>query len=389
MKKKILAITGIRSEYDILYPVIKDLDSDARFDLRLAVCGTHLSAWHGYTASKVESDGFNITERIAYLSMSDKEIQRSKGVSILVDSLAKAVKRQRPDILLVVGDREESIAAAIVCNYMNVLFAHIGGGDTVFGNADDPIRFAASKLAHIHLATSRKSAENLLNIGEEKFRVFNVGNPGLDNIRMTPVICRRELSRMIGFDISGSDYLVFIKHPLSSEVGSAYSQMDISLRALKKFCLENGLKTVASYPNSDPGSPDMLKVIKRYGKESFIRFYKTMPRDIFVNLMRNALALAGNSSMGILEAPFYKLPVVNIGNRQKGRFHCGNVEFSGYDIKAIKKALRRACFDRKYRKRVFSLKNPFGGGRSAQKIKDILAAIDPKDKKWLVKHKMC
>lgn len=388
MKRKILAITGIRSEYDILYPVIDALRNSGNFNVKIVVSGAHLSDWHGNTVKKIEEDGFEIADKIDCLLMTNRKTQRAKGVGILIQALAQTVERECPDFLLFVGDREECIAATVVGNYMDVLVAHIGGGDPVYGNADDPIRFAGSKLAHIHLVTAKPYAENLKRIGEEEFRIFFVGNPAYANIANTPHVTLKDISQFLSFDISDSRYVVLLKHPLSSEKESAYEQMKITLQATEEFAEENNIKVAGIYPNTDPGSYDILNAIEEL-KSDKIKFFKTLPRNIFINLIRNSLALVGNSSMGILESPFYKLPVVNVGNRQKGRLNAGNVEFVGYDVELIKKNLYKACFDNDYRKNISSLENPYGDEKAPEKIKDILLSIDLNDSKWYVKKKLC
>jgi len=387
MKKKVLAITGIRSEYDILYPVLKELNKDEEFELEIVVTGAHLSDWHGFTLKKIEKDGFKIADKIDYLLMTNRETQRAKGVGILIEGLTQTVERVKPDFLLVVGDREESIATSIVGNYMQILTAHIGGGDPVFGNADDPIRMACSKLAHIHFVTSKQYAENLKKLGEEEFRICFVGNPALSNILETKYLSRKELSEYLKTDIENNEYIVMLKHPLSSEVEESYFQMKITMEAIKKFSSKHNYKVIGIYPNTDPGSYDIIKVINDYENEN-IKFYKTLPREIFVNVMRNAKALVGNSSMGMLEAPFYKLPVINIGNRQKGRLNAGNVEFVEYDIDKIIKAIEKACFDENYREKIKKLENPYGDGTAHKKIVEFLKQVDLNDKKWYVKKKL-
>ncbi len=388
MKKKILAITGIRSEYDILYPVIDILRKDSNFEVKVVACGAHLTDWHGVTLKQIEKDGFRIADKINYLLMTGRKTQRPEGVGILTQALSKTVEREKPDFILVVGDREESIAAAIVGNYMNVLVVHIGGGDPVYGNADDPMRFAVSKLAHLHFTFAKEYAENLLKTGEERFRVFCAGNPALERIKNTPYIPIKRISKIINFDVSNKRFLILIKHPLSSEKEGVYSQMKVTLDSLLEFCEAEKIKVIGIYPNTDPGALDILKVIKEFDKFKSIKFFKTLPQEIFVNLLRNALALAGNSSMGILEAPFYNLPVVNIGNRQKGRLNAGNVEFVNYDKKSIKKALLRACFDKRYRDYVKKLKNPYGDTYASRRIKNKLSSIDTNEKKWYVKKNL-
>ena len=166
-KIKVLAVTGIRSEYDILYPVLDILRTDQLFDVRLVISGAHLTDWHGDTIRQIKEDGFVVVDSIDSFFMTDRFVRRAKGVGLLILGLTQTAERERPDMLLVVGDREESIATTIVGNYMSIPTAHLAGGDTVFGYADDTIRFAASKLAHIHFPFSKKSSENLKRIGEE------------------------------------------------------------------------------------------------------------------------------------------------------------------------------------------------------------------------------
>jgi GDP/UDP-N,N'-diacetylbacillosamine 2-epimerase (hydrolysing) len=269
-------------------------------------------------------------------------------VMIETYSLSQTVERESPNFLLVVGDREESIATALVGNYMDVLVAHVGGGDPVYGNADDPIRFAVSKLAHIHFTTALEYAENLKKIGEEEFRIFFVGNPAYFNIEKTPFKSLDEISNILNFDISDGNYIVLIKHPLSSEKESSYLQMKITLDAIKGFCEKYNFKAIGIFPNTDPGAYDILKAINEINSPN-IKFFRTLEREIFVNIIRRAKCLVGNSSMGILEAPYYKIPVVNVGNRQKGRLNAGNVEFVEYNTDIIIKAIEKAVFDESYR----------------------------------------
>lgn len=387
MKKTILAITGIRSEYDILYPVLKELQANEKFDLKIVATGAHLSDWHGFTVEKIKEDGFEIVEKIDYLLMTNRKTQRPKGIGLLIEGLTQTVERLNPDIMLFVGDREESIATCVVGNYMDVLVAHIGGGDTVYGNADDPIRIACSKLAHIHFATANVYAENIKKLGEEEFRICFSGNPALNNIVTTKEISRQDLSQFLGMDIDTNDYIVVLKHPLSSEVENSYKQMMITMLAVKRFSDKKNIKVIGIYPNTDPGSYDILRAIDENCNNN-IKFYKTLPREIFINLMRNAKALIGNSSMGILEAPLYKLPVVNVGNRQKGRLNAGNVEFVSYDIEKIEQSLEKACYDVSYRRMILELVNPYGDGYAHKKIVSFLENIDLNDRKWYVKKKL-
>ena len=383
---KILVLTGIKSDYDILYPSINELLSRGH-QVLLVVSGAHLSDYHNNTYKRIEKDGFIIEEKIDSLLSTDRSVQRSKGSGILIQGLTQTVERTDPNFIMVLGDREESIAAAVVGNYMEKLVVHIGGGDPVYGNADDPIRFAVSKLAHIHCCSAKAHINNLRKIGEEDFRIFLTGNPAYDNIDSEQEIKKQEL--MIQLGISNENYIVLIKHPLSSEVGEATVQIELVLQAMEKFCTKNNFQVVCIPSNSDPGSYEMKLVIENYSDAKWFIRADTLPRLQFVNLMRNAMALVGNSSMGILEAPHYKLPVVNIGNRQKGRLNAGNVEFVDYKPSKIIKAVEKACFDLNYRGLIRSLKNPYGDGTAARKISEALESVNFNDRKWFVKQKLC
>ena len=387
-KKKVLAVTGIRSEYDILYPILKEL-RDNGFDVKIVVSSAHLSDHFGSTIDRIIEDGFEVVDRIDTLFITSRLTQRAKGTGLLIYGLTQTVERENPDFLLVVGDREESIATAIVGNYMDKLVVHIGGGDTVFGNADDPVRFAVSKLAHIHCCSAQEYANNLINLSEDSFRVFWTGNPAYVNIAETEKMDLRRVSSLIDVDLTSGRYLMIIQHPLSSEVNDAYNQMKVTLEAVEEFCDNYEYQAVIIPPNSDPGSEKMRTVITEFNDSSNIHSLETLPRVLFINLVRHCHALVGNSSMGILEAPFYRLPVINIGNRQKGRLNAGNVQFISHDKDEIIRHLEKACFDKVYRDEVQKISNPFGDEHSAENVRKVIESVDLDDHKWYVKTKLC
>jgi len=372
MKKLVLAVTGIRSEYDIMSSVFRAIDNHPELELNLAVTGAHLSENFGYTINEIENDGFKIVDHIESLLSGNKESLRVKGLGIQLQGLVQTVLRIKPDFLLVLGDREESIATALVSTYMNIPLVHISGGDRVIGNADDQIRHAVTKLAHIHLTTNLESRNRILALGEQKFRVHNVGNPGLDRMIKTKKLSNSQLSKNLNFNIHKNEpYIILIQHALSSEVSGAYEQMKTTLEAVKKM----EIKTIISFPNSDAGGLEIIRAISEYEEIPFIYSAKNIPRLEFVNLMRGAACLIGNSSAGILEAPLLNLPVINIGNRQKGRLHAQNVEFVSHNKSKIIRAIKKAVFDKEYIKKVQKCSNPYGDGKSSDRIAQILASV--------------
>ena len=361
--------------------VFRAISSHPDLDLQLVVTGAHLSDSYGHTIDEIHRDGFLVVDEIESLLNGDQSSCRVKGLAIQLQGLVQSVARVRPDILLVLGDREEAMTTALVGAYMNIPVAHLCGGDRVIGNVDDQVRHAVTKLAHMHFVTNSESAERIIRLGEQSFRIFDVGNPGLDRLLEVPVINAAELSGLLGFKIVDDEpFVMLIQHVISTEVDQAYEQMKVSLDAVKEL----GIKTILSYPNSDAGGQQMIRAIHEYDSMPFLYAAKHIPRLQFVNLMRRASCLLGNSSAGILEAPLLKLPVINVGNRQRGRLHAENVQFIQHDKGQIIAALRKAIYDPAYRNSVATCSNPYGDGNSSNRIADILATI-PIDDTLLIK----
>lgn len=369
-KRLILGVTGIRSEYDIMSSVFRAIEDHPRLELQLIVTGAHLSPAFGHTVDNIRADGFTIAEEVQSLINGDDASSRVKGMGVQLQGLVQAAARIKPDMLLVLGDREEAMTTALVGAYMNIPVAHISGGDRVVGNVDDQLRHAVTKLAHLHYVTSDASAERVLRLGEEPWRVTNVGNPGLDRLLEVEHLSRGELGERLGLAIGdGAPLIVLIQHALSSEIDDAYQQMHTTLSAVAEL----GIPTALSYPNSDAGGQQMIRAIEEFRGLPNLSIAENVPRVEFVNLMRHASCMLGNSSAGILEAPLLHLPVVNVGNRQRGRLNAGNVEFVPHDRDAIVAAVRKAVWDEQYRADVRACHNPYGDGRSSARIAESIA----------------
>lgn len=380
-KRLILGVTGIRSEYDIMSSVFKAIANHPALDLQVVATGAHLSDGYGLTVREIEADGFKVVDKIESLLSADTSSSRVKSLAIQLQGLVQTVSRVNPDMLIVLGDREEAITTALVGSYMNIPVAHLAGGDRVVGNVDDQVRHAVTKLAHLHFTTNQESADRILKMGEQSFRVFNVGNPGLDRLISVPSLNLSEISDRLGFEIKDSEpYILLIQHVISTEINYAYEQMHITLEAIQKL----GIKTILSYPNSDAGGQQIIRAIKEFEHLPFLYTAKNIPRLEFVNLMRHAGCLLGNSSAGILEAPLLGLPAINIGNRQMGRLHAENVQFVRHNCDSIVQAIKTALFDRSYRDDVSRCCNPYGDGRSSERIANTLANT-PIDNSLLIK----
>ena len=380
-KKLIIGITGIRSEYDIMSSVYNEIEKRQSLDLKLIVTGAHLSKKYGETINEIKKDGFEIISVINSLQKENNLGSRVIGLGIQLQKIAYELIKLKPDFLIVLGDREESMTAGLLSSYMNIPLIHIGGGDRVIGNVDDQIRHSVTKLAHIHCVTNEESKKRILKLGEQPFRVFNFGNPGIDRFVKTPNVQLNKIPELKNFiDNENETYLLLIQHVISTEVKHAASQMETTLEAVKEI----GVKTIIIYPNSDAGSDEIIKVIKRYDGIKFIKVIKNIPRLSFVNILRKTACLIGNSSCGILEAPILKIPVINIGNRQKGRLHSENVNFVSHNKNEIKEAINKAINNKEYINYIQNCSNPYGDGNSSEKIVNLIDSITV-DRKLLIK----
>ncbi|MBL0314576.1 MAG: UDP-N-acetylglucosamine 2-epimerase (hydrolyzing) [Flavobacteriales bacterium] len=372
-QRKILAVTGARSEYDILFPVLEKLHQDADFELQVLVTGAHLSENFGRTVQYIEQDGFTIADRVYNLINTDQKIGRIISLGQQISGLAQCFDRIRPDIILIVGDREEAISVSLTGAYMDIAVAHIAGGDvTKDGNIDNSVRYAASKMSHIHFTILEQHRQTLLKLGEDDWRIHTVGNPALDRFLSLPEVSKQELSTNLGFDITHDDYLVLIQHPIITDFANEGKNIRVTLDAI----VSTGKKCLINYPNSDAGNHFIIEAYREYSaKHPQLFLFQNLDRITYVNLLRHASCLLGNSSSGLIEAPSLTLPVVNIGARQRGRVSAGNVIFVDNDKTQITSALSKSLHDQQYRSTLKTIQNPYGDGNSSKKIVEILRRI--------------
>jgi UDP-N-acetylglucosamine 2-epimerase (non-hydrolysing)/GDP/UDP-N,N'-diacetylbacillosamine 2-epimerase (hydrolysing) len=330
----------------------------------------HLTAEFGYTVKEIEKDGFKIDSKINVLHHKDTGTAMAKCIGQCLARIADSLEKIRPDILLVLGDRSEMLAGAIAATYMGIPVAHIHGGD-ISGNVDEPVRHAITKIAHIHFPATKESAERIIKMGEEPWRVHVVGAPGLDLALNAKLPEPRELARKYSLDLS-KPILLVVQHSVVTEAESASSQIRETLDAI----VELGYQTVLVYPNADAGGRRMIEVIKEYGKYSFIKAFKSIAREEFLGLMKLSSVMVGNSSSGIIEAPSFGLPVVNIGTRQMGRQRAENVIDVDYDREEIKEAIRKTLFDERFKEKARNCKNFYGDGKAGIRIANILVETE-------------
>jgi GDP/UDP-N,N'-diacetylbacillosamine 2-epimerase (hydrolysing) len=375
-KRQILGITAIRSEYFLQRPIFQAIMDHPELELGLVVTGAHLSSLHGHSVKEVEADGFPIVAKIDSLIHSDHDADRIKGAATQLGELTAVVDKRRPDWLLAPADREEAIMLSLCGSYMHLPIAHYAAGDRVVGNVDDMVRHAVSRLSHLLLTTHEAARGRLIQAGEEEWRVHNVGHSGLDRMRTAPELSLEELSKQLQVPTIKKPFVIVIQHSLSSEIEQAAEQMRVTLDAV----IASGLQAFISYPNSDPGSNQIIGVIEDFKRRHpELNVFRNIPDVPFVNLLREAAVLIGNSSLGLLEAPYLKLPVINVGHRQTTRHHAENVTFVPHDEQKILEVIRMKVAEGRK-----DCGNPFGDGHAGERVANLLAAT-PLDERLLNK----
>lgn len=378
-KIKILAITGIRSDYDFMSLVYKEISANKNFDFSLIVTGAHLLSRFGKTINEIKKDKIKIIKIIKSIKNPDEKGSRAISLGIQLKKITPIARELKPDFIIAVGDREESLTASILGSYLDIPVIHFGGGDRVVGNVDDQVRHAVSRLSNLHITTNKFSAERLIKSGEQKFRVKNLGNPGIDRFKKEKILPKCEIAKLLHFDLS-KPFFLFIYHPLSSEKNKSYKYTKLILSALKI----SKHRYIIIFPNSDEGSRGVIKAINEFRDQKTFKICKHLSRNIFVNLLKKSNGLIGNSSCGILEAPFLNLPVINIGNRQKKRVHGNNVIFVTHNKVEILNAITKVLTNYNFIKNIKKTKNLFGNGKMVNKFINFIYKVKIK-KKLLIK----
>lgn len=363
---KILALTSIRSDYDLLSPLYALLDKDESIDFRLLVSGAHLSREFGYTIDQIVKDGFEILLEIETLIHSDSLKSRLKTASLLLQNCIDIVAHFAPDVLLYAGDREDVMVGALLGTYLNIPTIHFYGGDhEVDGHQDTYIRHATSKLSSLHFVSTLEHKQRLLALGESEKRIFNIGSISLDrligvkNIRIDDSFMKK----------IPKNFSLLIFHPIFGE-DSAFVFENIL-----KVLIQKRIFAFVSYPNTDPGYNEINSVIKKYEHVEQFIFYKNLERDLFLNIFSRCDFIIGNSSSGIYEAASFKIPAINVGLRQLGRYADRNVIFCGNSFQEIANAIDTAS-SKEFLESLKDLKNPYGDGNSARKAYELIKQID-------------
>ncbi len=368
-------VTTSRADYGILVPVLERIQGDTDLRLHLIVAGAHLSPEFGLTVRAIEQDGFNIAERIEMLLSSDTPEGIAKSAGLGMVGFAQSYGRLRPDILLVLGDRFETHAAVAAALPFKIPVAHIHGGESTEGAIDDALRHSITKMSHLHFVATETYARRVSQMGEEPWRVVVSGAPGLDNLRRVRLLSRTQLDNQYNLPPK-APFLLVTYHPVTLE----YEQTESQVRELLAALAEVDATVVLTYPNADTGSRLIIQMLKEFTTQHpRSQLVVHLGTQAYLSMMKHAAAMVGNSSSGIIEAASFRLPVVNIGNRQRGRLRGKNVIDVGYSRAEILKGIKKAMSPR-FRAGLADLVNLYGDGHAARRIVGRLKRIELNDR---------
>lgn len=381
-KRKIAVFTGNRAEYGLMYPVLKAIALHPKLEYFLLVSGAHLQEDFGCTVGEIEKDGFQVYAKVKLTMEEDTVFSTAQAIGSGILSLSRILDNLKPDFLVVYADRFEGFSAVIAGTQMNIPTAHIEGGDlTEGGMLDDSVRHAMTKLAHLHFSTNEQAAERIRLLGEEPWRIYNVGLPSIDLIAAGHFMTPTELYDKYGIT-PDKPIVIFTQHPVSTEFEKADEQVKPSLEAMR-ILAEEDCQVIITYPNNDAGGRRIIKEIEKLKEERIknIQIYKSVGRYDYHGILNLCGKIGegvsvGNSSSGIKETPAVGCPAVNIGPRQEGRLRADNVIDVGYNRDEILDAVRKVLYDGKFRERCHNCKNPYGAGNAGEKIANVLATID-------------
>ncbi len=363
MKRKIFFLSVSRSDFDRYFSIIKSLNLINKSINTVLISGSHYSSRFGNTFRVIKKSGFKNIKAInkKYLTQKDKYVENIINITC---ELSKIISSKKPDILVVLGDRYEMISGPLACLDKNIPVIHIHGGAVTFGAIDDNIRHSITKLSHYHIVSHKKYFDRVLQLGEEKWRVKNLGAPGLDSLIEKGKKDFFKIDIVKKNKIKKKDYILVCLNPETR----ALDEIQNHTEQLIKFLSKRIELKVFTYPNSDPGCDIIISSFKKFSeKDNNCVLVKNFDDDTFYPILKNCKFLIGNSSVGIVEAASFNLPVINIGDRQKGKIIPSNVSNSKFNYKSLNKAYKNISSN-SFLSKINKLKNPYGDGKSGIKI---------------------
>ena len=371
--KKICIVTGTRAEYGLLKGLMKLIEESKEFELQVIAAAMHLAPEYGETYKIIEKDGFKISHKVEMLLSSDTETSTLKSLGLGIIEFSMALDQLKPDLMIVLGDRFEILSACQSAMVLKIPIAHIHGGELTEGTIDDAIRHSITKMSLFHFTASNIYRKRVIQLGEDPSRVFNTGAPGVDNIFQIELLDRKALSLSLEMDLSRPFFLVTY-HPVTLEKRSPTLAIKNLLEAMESF---EGYSIIFTMPNCDPAGREITKQLKdfthKYPKR--MKFFESLGQLRYLSALKEAEAVVGNSSSGLIEAPALKTPTINIGSRQRGRLCDNSVLNSGETSKDIILNLKKAISP-SFQGSIQSSGKLFGDGDATKKIFKLLQSID-------------
>jgi GDP/UDP-N,N'-diacetylbacillosamine 2-epimerase (hydrolysing) len=365
-------VTGTRAEYGLLYWLMKGIQTDNILSLQVVVTGMHLSPEFGLTFKEVENE-FDIDEKIETVLSSDTSIGLSKSMGLGQISFAECYERLKPDLIIVLGDRYEIFSAVSAAMVSRIPVAHLHGGEATEGLIDESIRHSITKMSHLHFTATEEYRKRVIQLGEQPNNVFNVGGMGIDNIKKLPLLGRKKFQEVIDFSLGEKTFLITF-HPVTLEKSTAKTQIINLLMALEEFDNCNYIFTKA---NSDTDGRIINQMIDDFAdkhRDRSVTFF-SMGQLRYLSALKYVDVVIGNSSSGLSEVPTFKIPTINIGDRQKGRMKASSVIDCSNGKKEIVEAINKALSS-DFQKELINTKNPYGTGGASKKIIEIIKEVD-------------
>ena len=367
--RTIAVVTGTRAEYGLLRWLMKEIRTTEGLALRLLVTGAHFSPRFGETWREIEADGFAIDEKIDMGLDGDGPVDIARSMGRALAGFAESFARQRPDIVVILGDRYEMLAVAQAAMLARIPIAHIHGGELTEGAIDDAIRHAITKMSHLHFAACAAYRARIIQMGEQPDRAFDVGALGIDGLMQLEPLDLAEIERVVGLELGGG-YVLATYHPVTLAADAGAAGLRAMLAALDLF---PQTAVVITGVNADPGHAALARALADYAarRPDRVRMIPSLGQRLYLAAMRHCRAVVGNSSSGLLEAPSLGVATVNIGDRQKGRIRAGSVIDCGETLDEIGAALQKALSPR-FRAQLAEVRSPYDSGGAARRIVEVL-----------------
>lgn len=367
--KRIGIMTGTRAEYGLLKSLMQEINKDNDLELYLIVSGMHLSPEFGMTYKEIEEDGFEINAKVEMLLSSDSPVGISKSIGLGVIGFADEFQRADLDMLILLGDRYEALSAAISAMVMRIPIAHLHGGELTEGAIDEGIRHSITKMSYLHFTSTEEYRRRVIQLGENPERVFCVGAIGVENIKKINLMTKEELERSIHFEIDENTVIVTY-HPVTLENNTVEEQF---LNLLKVLDRNPKIRMIFTKANADTNGRIVNELIDKYAAQNSERAcaFMSLGQKRYLSALKYCRIVIGNSSSGIIEAPSFGKPIINIGDRQKGRICADSVINCGYTQQEIQQAMETALTE-EFENKARNCRNPYEKENTAANIISVI-----------------